>query len=72
MLHGGSPTQIRQEVNGSLRMPVFKPDGQGQVTGKHGWFEFGSKGRGENLTLAVDEEFNTINWSNNGVWHRVE
>ena len=36
-----------------------------------GWFVFGAKGHGENYTLTVGLEFDTIHWSNKGVWHRV-
>lgn len=71
MLHGDEPTEIVQGVNGSLRMPEFKPDGQGKIDGRRGWFVFGANGRGENLTLTTDTVFNTIHWSNNGLWRRV-
>jgi hypothetical protein len=71
MLHGGGPTEIVQGANGSLRMPVFQPGGEGEVDGRQGWFVFGASGRGENLTLSVDTSFNTIQWSNKGVWRRV-
>ena len=70
MLHGGGPTAIVQAASGELRMPVFKPGGVGKVDGTSGWFVFGNAGA-QNLTLEVDAHFNTIHWSNKGIWRRV-